>query len=842
MRKILLLALSFLAVSATAVYFCVKHKNTKQVAISVLQESTENNTDWYASITDNIISSEYEIKQKSSHNFYAINRNSGLRFHFSPEGFSAEPRKYEDWKIAFTLNNISSENSELNISSFESDTSNGDLFYSNKNLSVQYQNQPGGMRQNFIIHEKPQQAENILVTMNIETELEKELSQNTLIFKNHQAEVFKYSDLKAFDNDGKVLASSMQLNNNLLTLEVSVKDASFPILIDPLSTTPSWQVESNQIGAHMGFSSSTAGDVNNDGYDDVIVGCLTYDNGEFDEGRAFVYLGSATGLSTTAIWQYESDNISALFGKGVAGAGDINGDGYDDIIVGAGDYSGPEELEGKAYMFYGNSTGVNATPAWTYESNQIGGALGYPVETLGDVNADGYADIIVGCNSYDNPEIDEGVAYVFYGSAAGLNTTPDLTLDEDNDNCRLGHAVSTAGDVNGDGFDDAIIGGYNCSSGLAANAGGCFLYYGSSTGLNPTAVWSVFGDQTDSYFGFWAHGVGDVNNDGYDDIMVGAKRYDNPENDEGRAWLYLGSASGLSTVPAWDMESNNEEAEYANQFSGAGDVNKDGYDDVIMGAHFYTNTQNKEGSAYVYLGGPGGLATSPYWTIYGGAAQVNLGWSTDGAGDVNNDGYDDIIVGIFKYADGQSEEGAALAFYGSSDCAAITSYSFTGSTSTTATASWLPSAGASLYKLTAKGAGETHLYMTTSTSYTMTGLTPGKKYKSFVQGKCGTSWSPRSNVATITLPLKQGVTDKSTLSAYPNPASDFIYFDAISIAGLNAQVTIYNTNGEVITSFYYDKTDEANSLSLDISNLAPALYFYSIVSIEQSLTGSFIKQ
>ena len=110
--------------------------------------------------------------------------------------------------------------------------------------------------------------------------------------------------------------------------------------------------------------------MNGDGYADVIVGASYYDNGQTDEGRAYVYHGSAAGLSATAAWTAESDQAGAYFGGSVATAGDVNGDGYSDVIVGASSYDNGEADEGRAYVYHGSAAGLSATPAWTAESDQ----------------------------------------------------------------------------------------------------------------------------------------------------------------------------------------------------------------------------------------------------------------------------------------------------------------------------------------------------------------------------------------------------------------------------------------------------------------------------------------
>ena len=120
----------------------------------------------------------------------------------------------------------------------------------------------------------------------------------------------------------------------------------------------------------FGYSVATAGDVNGDGFSDVIVGAIWFDNGQTDEGRAFVYHGSASGLGLCPAWTAEGDQASALFGYSVATAGDVNGDGYSDVIVGAVQYDNGQTDEGRAFVYHGSSSGLATSAAWTAESNQ----------------------------------------------------------------------------------------------------------------------------------------------------------------------------------------------------------------------------------------------------------------------------------------------------------------------------------------------------------------------------------------------------------------------------------------------------------------------------------------
>src|SRR4029453_5711462 len=215
-----------------------------------------------------------------------------------------------------------------------------------------------------------------------------------------------------------------------------------------------WTADSNQANSYFGFAVSTAGDVNADGYADVIVSAEGYDNGQTDEGRAFVYHGSAAGLVSTAAWTAESNQAGSYFGESVSTAGDVNGDGYSDVIVGAMSYSNGQSAEGRAYVYHGSATGLAATAAWTAESNQSASAFGVAVATAGDVNGDGYSDVIVGASGYSNDELSEGRAFPSHGPATGLVTAPSWTGESNQFASYYGLSVGTAGDVNGDGYSD----------------------------------------------------------------------------------------------------------------------------------------------------------------------------------------------------------------------------------------------------------------------------------------------------------------------------------------------------------------------------------------------------
>src|SRR5439155_1264922 len=287
-----------------------------------------------------------------------------------------------------------------------------------------------------------------------------------------------------------------------------------------------WTAESDQENARFGYSVATAGDVNGDGYSDVIVGAYQFTNGQTFEGRAYIYLGSASGPATRAGWTAESDQATARVGRSVATAGDVNGDGYSDVIVGARDYNNGQTSQGRAYVYLGSASGPSTTYAWNGESNQASALFGYSVATAGDVNGDGYSDVIVGAVLYDNGQADEGRAYVYLGSASGLAAAPAWTAESNQAGAQFGWSVATAGDVNGDGYSDVIVGAPYYDN-PQTNAGRAFVYLGSSSGLAPSYAWSDGTNQLSALYGYSVATAGDVNGDGYSDIIVGDPYYDN---------------------------------------------------------------------------------------------------------------------------------------------------------------------------------------------------------------------------------------------------------------------------------------------------------------------------
>jgi hypothetical protein len=400
----------------------------------------------------------------------------------------------------------------------------------------------------------------------------------------------------------------------------------------------SWSTEGNQPSALLGPVAS-AGDVNGDGYDDLIVGAPGFDNGQVDEGRALLFLGSAGGLAPTPAWTAESDVTGAFFGYSVASAGDVNGDGYDDVIVGSPYYG-----SGWVDVFRGGPTGLEASPSWWAWSPYGVAGFGWSVHGAGDVNGDGYDDVIVGTRG--------GEAYVYHGGPANLTVGVRWRGTSPQPGIYYGETVAGAGDVNGDGYDDVIVGARLYANGQDAE-GAAFVYHGSANGVTSPAAWMREGNQQWAWFGTSVDGAGDLNGDGFDDVIVGAQQY----GYGGGAFAFHGSSTGLSPTPAWVVHSVTSTWNFGASVSGAGDVNGDGFADVIVGSFV-----RPRGSALLYLGSATGLSHVEAWRGADGQNDSDYGQWVAGAGDVTGDGRAEVAVGARAYDKGETNEGRVVVY------------------------------------------------------------------------------------------------------------------------------------------------------------------------------------
>jgi hypothetical protein len=328
----------------------------------------------------------------------------------------------------------------------------------------------------------------------------------------------------------------------------------------------------------FGYSVADCGDLNGDGYDDIIAGAhLTNSN----TGRAYIYFGGNNMSSSPSI-VLNGEASNNYFGISVANAGDVNADGYNDVIVGAYGYSGNT---GRAYIYYGGYNMDNI--ADVVISAPVSNSFGYSVSTAGDVNGDGLSDVIVSAHTYSS---NKGRAYIYYGGLI-MDNSPDKTLEGFATGGFFGFSLSGAGDINGDGYSEVVVGAYA----ISAFTGSAYLYYG---GMNMDTISDLTftGEAASNFFGQSVAGAGDVNGDGYSDLLIGASLY---SGSTGRAYIYYGGGSpdNVADVTFTGEATGNN---FGRGVSGAGDVNGDGYSDILIGAQSYNGNR---GRAYLYYGG-----------------------------------------------------------------------------------------------------------------------------------------------------------------------------------------------------------------------------------------------
>ena len=531
---------------------------------------------------------------------------------------------------------------------------------------------------------------------------------------DHPRRTLRYAGLKAEDADGASLPATLDLVDGAIVVTVAVDGAAWPVEIDPLVTNIAWSFEGPAYGAAIGDEVSGLGDVNGDGYGDIAVAAPGY-----NLGTVWVFHGSASGPSSVADWSESGWSSALYFGQSVDAAGDVNGDGYGDIIIGAPDClsssgcTGAGNSSGDAYVWHGGPTGLGASPAWGAVGESNASLFGMAVTGAGDLNGDGYGDVVVGAPGKTN---DRGRFYVFHGSSNGLSATAWINIDGTAQGDQFSARVAGLGDVDGDGYGDVAIsapapaspyvrvyfggsGGINAStlytlsggfydsfgSGLsdagdvngdgyadilvgAATVGGssgaAYLYLGDSTRVAPSAAFAVAGVSGDA-LGQDVAGLGDVNGDGFADFAIGAPYADSPD-DGGDVLVYLGSAT--NPVYQATLSSAQAYAHFGISVAAAGDVDGDGFADLLVGLDGWDGSiWENVGAAQLFLGSPAGLSASEDWSTFGNNAGAEQGTTLASAGDVNGDGYDDVLVGAPFFDNGQTDEGRAWFFAGTAN-------------------------------------------------------------------------------------------------------------------------------------------------------------------------------
>ena len=434
-----------------------------------------------------------------------------------------------------------------------------------------------------------------------------------------------------------------------------------------------------------GSSVAIVGDLNGDGYEDMLVGAYKNSTGGEHAGKVYLFFGQEEGWSIgtslalanasfhgTSDWDY--------VGAAVTGVGDVNADGYDDILIGSPNNDEPGgnpdiccDGAGVTYLVLGRASGWAADVPITYADASFWGEAagdysGAMVANAGDINGDGFDDLLITAYGNDEAEIGAGQAYLIYGRESGwmigmLLFDADASFLGEHGGDEV-HYAASAGDVNGDGFDDFLIGAPgNTEGGYGVAHGQVYLLLGAAFGWTSS---TSLADSSASFISELAcgggdlctgagpvSGAGDVNGDGFDDIIVGGPGNNDNGIDAGKAYLVLGRNSG------WAMDTSLADADavlvgelsgdqFGTSVRGCGDANGDGLDDVLVNAAMSDESGIEAGETYLFFGGANLMGDVPGFSasFLGEGAGDRSGRAISMGGDLNSDGFDDILVGV----------------------------------------------------------------------------------------------------------------------------------------------------------------------------------------------------
>ncbi|MBA4099978.1 MAG: hypothetical protein C0484_24800 [Rhodospirillum sp.] len=469
-----------------------------------------------------------------------------------------------------------------------------------------------------------------------------------------------------------------------------------------------------------GDSVASAGDVNGDGFDDVIIGATGADPGGDASGASYVVFGKAGGFDPSidlsnldGATGFRLDGAAKydLSGRSVASAGDVNADGFDDVIIGAPGFDPAGKASGVSYVVFGKAGGfdpsidlssLDGATGFRLDGAVDGDSTGASVASAGDLNGDGFDDLIVGAPFSDLNAMNSGSSYVVFGKAGGFGSSIDLSSLNGTTGFRLdgtamydqsGSSVASAGDLNGDGFDDLIIGA-NGVDAAGRGAGASYVVFGHAESFGSTLDLSSLNGATgfrldggaDELSGSSVASAGDVNGDGFDDLIIGAPGADPAGDFSGSSYVVFGKAAGFGST--FDLTSLNGATGFRldgvasydayNNFlsvASAGDVNGDGFDDLLVGASGADLGAYDAGASYLVFGKAGGFAPTLDLASLDGANGLRLdgvesydgsGTSVASAGDVNGDGIDDLIIGASGADPNGGGSGSSYVVFGGS--------------------------------------------------------------------------------------------------------------------------------------------------------------------------------
>ena len=509
---------------------------------------------------------------------------------------------------------------------------------------------------------------------------------------------------------GMVLATGVANADFLSPFELSDLNGSNGFVLNGVSATD-----------YSGASVSIAGDINGDGIDDLVIGAPYASTGADYAGASYVVFGSDQGfpspLNLSSLdgnngFVVNGANASDYSGASVSAAGDINGDGIDDLVIGAPGSSPGEYYAGASYVVFGSDldwdsalelSSLDGNNGFVINGVGANDNSGTSVSTAGDINGDGIDDLIIGA-PYAGGYAGTGAAYVVFGRASdenwgsalelsSLDGSNGFTISGVNAGSTLGISVSAAGDVNNDNIDDLIIGAIFASNDAGAT-GAAYVVFGSDenwsspfnlSGLDGNNGFVINGVSAGDNTGIAVGAAGDINVDGEDDLIIGAALADPNGESSGASYVVFGGSEGWSSpLNLSGLNGNNGfviNGESAGDYSGisvspAGDINADNMDDLVIGAALADPNGEDSGAGYVVFGSDQGWAGTLNLSSLNGAngfvfngvnAGDSAGISVGKAGDINGDGFDDLVTGAMLADPNGLDSGTSYIIFGSGE-------------------------------------------------------------------------------------------------------------------------------------------------------------------------------
>ncbi len=550
--------LSMAGVLITGITTTVQAQDVTAKQIAFSNNSSQKNVpaaatkDWQTAAQEYITASEYYFK-KLNNQYATANRKQQVSF--ATDGLTASTSRMifnkdantTAWKSSLQLVQINNKK-VAGLPAHQSLTNNDNhLRFHYNNFDVEYINNEQGIRQNFIITNKPEKDQPLKIVLHVSGDLVPSTSNNMLSLtdKHSGKTALQYDDLKVWDANHKPLTASMQMmDDHQLALVVNDADAVYPVTVDPLTHLAEWEASAAgilptlltnlqlQVDAMFGFTMAGIGDINDDGYDDVAIGApgaidvIVGPGTVVGAGAVFIYYGSTNGLAATPdrVLRSTSPVLNALFGFSIAG-GNVVGTAKNDIIVGAPGESYSTTVSGlpatatvtagKVYVFNGETLTSGSTTPYasvylrgsTYFSRGVLGAFlsnininplfGFSVAATDDMNGDGLGEIVVGAPGYAGVQLLDvvsGAAFVYYSGNIASNTPTQLAPPSllsypgmlNLNGLLFGFSVDCAGDYNKDSRPDIVVGAPGGASLSLGNllGGSAYVYNGNGTGVN----------------------------------------------------------------------------------------------------------------------------------------------------------------------------------------------------------------------------------------------------------------------------------------------------------------------------------------------------------------------